>query len=168
MALTKCHECSAAISDTAKACPHCGAKPKQKISLLGWIVAAIFTMGVIQCTSSDIARKEQQASKSPDQIAAEQKAKDAAEKRHQIAVIAMHGIKKALRDPDSVQWEDVLVDDDASTVCITYRARNGYGGFVRENATFAGGKAYKTDKAWNTYCAGKQLIDHKYSARALP
>lgn len=33
MTIVKCHECGAEVSDTAQACPKCGAKPKKKTSL---------------------------------------------------------------------------------------------------------------------------------------
>lgn len=34
MALKKCRECGKEISSTAKACPHCGASPKKRTSLV--------------------------------------------------------------------------------------------------------------------------------------
>lgn len=39
MSLIKCHECGKEVSDEAGQCPHCGAKPKKKTSLLTWIIA---------------------------------------------------------------------------------------------------------------------------------
>ncbi|MEO7953027.1 MAG: zinc-ribbon domain-containing protein [Polaromonas sp.] len=38
MTLMKCKECGTQVSDTAKACPGCGAKIKQKTSKLTWAV----------------------------------------------------------------------------------------------------------------------------------
>lgn len=162
MALIKCHECGHETSDTAKACPGCGAKPKKKISVVGWIVAALFTVIVFRCTATQVSAPPK-AEKTPDQIAAEAKA----ERRHLAAVVAMRAIKKTLRDPASVEWEDVLVNDDATVICIVLRAKNGFGGYTRETISIANGEASKAEKAWNKHCSGKSLIDHKYSARAL-
>ena len=42
MALIKCEECKKEISDDAKVCPQCGAKPSKKTSILTWIIGVIF------------------------------------------------------------------------------------------------------------------------------
>jgi len=42
MALVKCYECSKEISDTAKACPHCGANKKKKEKYSRWNSAGRF------------------------------------------------------------------------------------------------------------------------------
>lgn len=39
MAMIKCHECSEEISDSAAACPKCGAK-KPRIKIWRWIIGA--------------------------------------------------------------------------------------------------------------------------------
>jgi RNA polymerase subunit RPABC4/transcription elongation factor Spt4 len=45
MALINCHECGTPISNTAKACPHCGAK-KPKVrwreNLIAVVIIAVF------------------------------------------------------------------------------------------------------------------------------
>lgn len=40
MALVKCSECHAEISDTATSCPHCGFKPPRASLPWGWIIGA--------------------------------------------------------------------------------------------------------------------------------
>lgn len=39
MTMTTCKECRKELSDTAKTCPHCGAKQRQKTSILIKVVA---------------------------------------------------------------------------------------------------------------------------------
>jgi DNA-directed RNA polymerase subunit RPC12/RpoP len=39
MAMTTCKECGKEVSDTAKTCPHCGARQRQKTSILIKIIA---------------------------------------------------------------------------------------------------------------------------------
>lgn len=55
MSLIKCHECSAEISDEAKACPKCGVKPKKGVGVLGILgiaILALFGYSVFQSGSS--------------------------------------------------------------------------------------------------------------------
>lgn len=41
MALVKCHDCGNPISRNALICPQCGVKPRQKTSILTWVIGAI-------------------------------------------------------------------------------------------------------------------------------
>lgn len=47
MALTKCKECSEAISKKAEKCPKCGAPQKKKTSLFTWFVTIILVLWAI-------------------------------------------------------------------------------------------------------------------------
>jgi hypothetical protein len=58
MALVKCGECGGAISDTAAACPQCGAPPKKKTSVLTWVIGAFVLYLVYHVTSLQIERSE--------------------------------------------------------------------------------------------------------------
>ena len=50
------------------------------------------------------------------------------------ALLAIASLGTAARDPDSVIIENLVVTDAAS--CVTYRARNGFGGMNRGKAVF--------------------------------
>jgi hypothetical protein len=76
-------------------------------------------------------------------------------------------IKRSLREPESVQWETILANDDASVMCFLYRARNGFGGMTRENISVADGKASKAPAHWNKHCAGKDFNDMIHVRQAL-
>ena len=80
------------------------------------------------------------------------------------ALLAIASLGSAARDPDSVIIENLVVTDAAS--CVTYRARNGFGGMNRGKAVFgrdAKSAFSDTDsgfvKAWNRSCANKTARD---------
>jgi len=86
MALVKCKECGKSISDSAKACPECGAKPPKKTSFVTKLVAGIIGIGVVMSIIGNIQSSKEQdqkakaeaarlASLTPEQRAAEEKAK---------------------------------------------------------------------------------------------
>lgn len=57
MALSNCKECGKEVSNTAKACPHCGVKKpvprSEKETFIGLaILAAIFLVGYVACSES--------------------------------------------------------------------------------------------------------------------
>jgi hypothetical protein len=57
MAISECPECKGQVSDTAAACPHCGAKQKQGSGLWKWVlgvpVVLFVAMMIIGGLSSD-------------------------------------------------------------------------------------------------------------------
>lgn len=169
MALGKCRECGKEVSTEAKACPHCGAtKPVKQTSTFTWIVAgffaicfgiAIFGRGSASGTSP---RPQVTAAKTPEQLAADAK-KEATFRKTAMAAAA---VKSAMRDPDSLTWETIRANDDASVICMEYRARNGFGGMNREFAVLVNGKASQKPEAWNKHCT-QPLTDMKHVKYAL-
>lgn len=134
MALTKCKECGGQVSTTANACPHCGAKvPKQTGGcglVIGWLIIAFFLM---MLAGSFIGRNDPSTR---------------AERLEPVSNSAWDGsvyqveryLKDTLKDPDSYQsidWGKVLkTPDNHFKVRHTYRARNGFGGYVVEEKVF--------------------------------
>lgn len=93
-------------------------------------------------------------------------AKKEANERARIiqAVAATRALKASLRDPDSVRWDSVLVNEDGTVACIEYRARNGFGGMNREFVVFTSNTATQSAAAWNKRCANKQMHDMRSAA----
>ena len=121
--------------------------------LLG--VAAFFVVGLAF-----------QAHYAPKPLTAQEKTaadqeKQLSERRYYQAAIAAKPVKKALRDPASVQWESVRVNDDGSLVCLVYRAKNGFGGMSLAPAVSIGGKISMDGNLWNKNCKGKTLYNLK-------
>lgn len=162
MALKPCAECGARISTEAEACPHCGAKPRATMGPVGRVILGLIavSVGISVFSSGGNDKPEEKPAlpvKTPEQIASE-----AAEKsRSQRAIFVVTALRHGLRDPDSVKWESVSVSDDASVVCVEYRAKNGFGGVNFEQTVYTKGKFSTAAKPWNRHCAGKQLNDLK-------
>jgi len=162
MALRPCAECGALISTEAEACPRCGAKPRATMGPIGRVVLGVIALSVgISVFSSrgedKPVEKTAPIAKTPEQIEAE----EAEKSRAQRAIFVVTALRDGLRDPDSVKWESVSVSDDASLVCVEYRAKNGFGGVNFEQTLYTKGKFSTSAKLWNRYCAGKQLNDLK-------
>lgn len=102
----------------------------------------------------------------PDVEAARTAAKQKEELAFQKTTLFAASLKKSLRDPESLVLESVRANDDATIICIEYRARNGFGGMNRELAIYANRKVSQEPKFWNTYCT-KPLNNMKHVKYAL-
>jgi hypothetical protein len=161
MALVKCEECDREISSDAKKCPGCGKEPTKKIGLGGYIVAGLVLLIIFNVASRD--KPEQAAAPA---LTAEQQATKAADDADSNArldntVRTLKSVKAGLRDPKSVEWVSALANKDGSVVCITYRARNGFGGMNVEQAAMANQTVSGTSDAWQKHCAESQLYNVK-------
>jgi hypothetical protein len=156
MALTICHECSSQVSTEAKSCPSCGAPVKVKITTSGKI--AIFV--TIAIVSSVFIHHFFRDTTPPQTLTSDQKIKKELEsKRTHRAIIATKAVKESLKNPDTVQWESVLLNENGSIICVSYRAQNGLGGYSREFVTFVKEKSSKANDVWDKQCANKKLFD---------
>lgn len=156
MALKPCPECGNQVSTNAAACPQCGARPKKPTSLVTKVLASIFAVSIgisiVAVNSGDSENKASTTAKPADPK------KEAA---FQKTVAVVRSIKASLRDPSSVQWEAILRNEDATVVCVVYRARNGFGGMNVEQVAYANKKLSTSGAVWNKNCANKPLIDER-------
>lgn len=158
MSLIKCHECGGQMSSEAKACPACGAAPKKSVGLIGIVFAAIFGIIVFRVVATNETRPPA-PEKTTEQRAAESE-RQTAEARRLATVTAMaKTLKDAMRNPPSFVLESAAANDDASVICLAYRAQNGFGGVNREGIVFAGEKLAKDATAWKKHCTDQPLID---------
>ena len=155
MALKKCTECGHDVSTQAVACPQCGAKIKKPTSLITKILATIFALGIAAAVLIPKAETSAADSASSAKKAADPKREAAFQK----TLTVVRSIKASLRDPSSVEWSTITANEDASVVCVSYRARNGFGGKVIEGVTYAKGKLTTSSAAWNKNCANKTLAN---------
>jgi len=150
MALIKCKECGKDVSDNAPACPSCGSKLKPKTKVLTWLVVG--TMGVVLMaaifSNSDKPTPNAGASKPP-----VPRVKTKEDLRLELAIEGAKEIKKLMRDPDSLKFESIGVNDDASTACYVYRAKNGFGGLTKEIMVFHNRKASQDAADFKKYCS---------------
>lgn len=162
MAIVKCKECSKDVSTKALACPNCGVKLPKRTSIVTWLVviflvvpAVLGVIGAVNAPSNSQESSGVAKAKTPEQTA-EEKAKI---ERYARVQVAASQVKNILRDPDSLKWEAILANDDASVICMQYRAKNGFGGMNREQLTVFKDRFYKEAAIWNKNCAKKSLHD---------
>lgn len=148
MALIKCSECGKDISSEAKACPHCGAKPQYKPSAVFVIVvvalAAIVIKAAIETSTPPISHE-----KSAAEIASDW--------RHQMGGAAISLLKKRLREPDSLDVISLYTNEAATTVCLKYRARNGFGGYSVEYWIVTESAQSDSISDWNKHCTSVSI-----------
>lgn len=167
MALIQCRECTKEISSNSKACPHCGSPTPRPIGIIGYLVIFIVGWSVFRCNFP-----EKRATSEPP-ISAEQAAINAEisrikEKRFDRVVFVLASIKAATRDPNSLSWVSVLANDDASVVCVTYRARNGFGGMNVEHVVGSALGISTSASAWNKSCANRDMHDMISARHGVP
>lgn len=112
-----------------------GKFPVLKIAIF-IMVASIITKCVWPLSDEERAKLKQaemvKAEQEADRLAKTKKKKS----REDDSFRALSFLKRSLRDPDSFVMENFLANDDASLICIVYRAKNGFGGYQRSIATF--------------------------------
>lgn len=180
MAMTKCKECGAEISTTAKACPHCGAK-QRRTSLLTMALAVVLIPSCIagiwtSTTNSDKRAQDQraaEAAKSPEQRAAEQTRKAAEEAEFQRAVVAAKTVKSGMKNPASFELSGAGVTPKGA-ICLQYRGTNSFNAVVPGYAVLApnaaavlAGSERDVAAAWNQHCAKQSMRDISYLKHAL-
>lgn len=162
MSLKPCKECGKEISTEAKACPSCGASPPKKTSIVTWAIVLFVVVMITKSIlggQSDATPEVTAIVKTPQKIEAEAAQKKREDARFDLAYSIGKGLKKSLRDPDSLTWEFVGIDEAATVACIKYRAKNGFGGMNAEAAAIVGTKVLKSTADWNKYCTKPHLYD---------
>ncbi|MEO8134259.1 MAG: hypothetical protein ABI831_09805 [Betaproteobacteria bacterium] len=94
----------------------------------------------------------------------QEQAKKDATLRRVVGIIS--ALRASMLEPDSMKFDSIRANDDASLICIEYRARNGFGRFDMDHAVITGKKVSREASAWNEKCK-KPLIDYGYAVRAL-
>lgn len=164
-----CAGCGLGVQNKVSACPHCGATPKSSIGTAAIAVAVLGGALVLANLAPLLApdAKPEAARGAPATVAAKPAPDPASEGRVRQALVVATLIKTGLRDPESVSWQHIRANDDATVVCLEYRARNGFGGLSLERATYAKGRLSNESSAWNKYCAAKKLFDLDHLRESL-
>lgn len=161
MALIKCKECGSQISTNAIACPSCGAKLPRKTSKFTWFIVGLLLISIAKMMfgGEKTTEASSKIKNDPEQIAA----KAVEKKRTDLAFSLANAIKESARNPESVKFSSMMVNQDASVACTEYRAQNGFGGNNIEHVVYANDKISKKAADWNKHCKG-QMFDLKYMA----
>jgi hypothetical protein len=164
MSLIQCKDCGQGVSSEADYCPNCGKKLIKPLGCLGnTAIAFLCVIGgfVILAILGGIVEGTKHTD--PAQEAA-------TEKKWHILGAAAIGLRSQLRNPESLKFSDVIQMPD-DTICIHYRAQNGFGGMNVSRAVGMGeavgipivaneetdGEDFRT--AWNNKCANKSGTD---------
>ena len=168
MALIKCKECSNEVSDSAKKCPHCGAKLKMGfIAKFFLFLLMMFFVGSFLAGLSQQRKSDELAKMTVEERKVYEENKKKEDEAFQKVVLVIYSIKKSLRDPKSLEFETIFADDMASIVCVQYRARNGFGGMNSEIAVAFDNKISKETNIWNKKCVNQPLKNFKHATYAL-
>lgn len=161
MAMTACSECKAAISTTAVACPHCGAKAAVlgNSSGIAILVAALFAAGLGSVMFIAILKTPTP----PQKTAAQIKAKQVDEAHFQADVIKLRSLKASLKNPASFELVSAGRLSDG-TLCATYRGTNSFNAVTTEYMAITAAGAYAD---YNVACAGKSGQDLSHIRHAL-
>ena len=162
MALVKCKECGGEVSSEATACQKCGAKPPKGTSTATIVIGGVFALIVGSCVFNETNRAETQATKTPEQIAAQAKK----EQQFQAVVAGAKWLKKSMKNPTSFELTSAIMMGDEA-ICYEYRATNSFNAVVPGHRVIAGAVNSDKDKDWNKYCGGKTGTDFTYARRAL-
>jgi hypothetical protein len=120
---------------------------KTRLAKFAFIIGTVVTM--IAVASVD--------DRTPAQIEAAKAASAKDAKETTLVFSAVKALQDSLRDPESLKVEFAGVTEK-DTVCIEYRARNGFGGYTQGVVVgIAGKKLSNSNASWNAHCANKQL-----------
>lgn len=72
--------------------------------------------------------------------------------RFDLAFDSAKAIRQVMREPASLQWISIGVNNDGTVACLTYRARNGFGGMNIERAVVFNSKASSKKRDWERHC----------------
>jgi hypothetical protein len=98
--------------------------------------------------------------------------KDAAELRATRDLVVVRQLRAGMNNPESFQLEEALRMDDG-TLCVAYRARNGFNAVMAGRAVIDAKRIVTSDDRdrfsgmWNRLCANKSGVDMTYLRRLL-
>lgn len=166
MALVDCKECGKSVSDAAKSCPSCGKELPKPMGRFRLAVILVF-LASIGSAMMGKSSPPAAAANSPAPVAAPSAEAVAKEASFQKVVQFARLVKASLKDPESVAWANIMANDDASVICLEYRARNSYGAMSKESASYVNGASSQKPSVWNRHCAGRPLNDMGHATYAL-
>jgi hypothetical protein len=130
----------------------------KKFPTKGFVIFIVVGL-VIAMAIGNIQKDALESAKTPAQKEAEAKSKiaeDADLFRAQSLIVLL---RKQVNDPDSLMIEQAYTKSSPAVACISYRARNGFGGMVKSQIMTIKGRVYSDAGQWNKYCVGDGFHD---------
>lgn len=106
--------------------------------------------------------------KSGESISVKTEAQIASDARLNKVILYGAALKENMREPNSVDWVGIYANDDGSTICFEYRARNGFGGMSFGQTVIVDGQTRTEPSDWNKYCASQPMQDLTGIRRYIP
>jgi hypothetical protein len=156
MALITCRECGKELSSKATSCPHCGAPAPRETGVVTYLFWGALVLGCVYWLAQPSEKPAVEAKKT-----AEDEAKT---KRYEIARDIVETTRDMLRDPDSLKVHQMLMNSDASIICVDYSASNGFGGRNRERVVMVEENGSTRAGDWAKDCR-RELIDMTWAAQ---
>jgi len=69
-----------------------------------------------------------------------------------VAKHAMSVIREAAREPESVKFRKLLINDAGTVVCAEFRGKNGFGGVSMQHLVLTETGSDATAAGWNKHC----------------
>jgi hypothetical protein len=172
MALARCRKCRKIASTAAKNCPHCGVKnPTRKplspyFKVAGAFAGTALLIGILESYGlrdslgkAKIELPYFPTASTASAPAVQSRTEKREKHRFDVTTAVASTLKQSMDNPNSLVWETILADDDASIICLEYRVKDVRGEYSREYITYAYGRTSETPEDWNKHCAGKKLND---------
>ena len=93
--------------------------------------------------------------------------KTPAEIRLQQTQFTTQLIKDSLKNPQSLEWNKILANENGSVICLEFQAKNGYGDNEIDFATFFHLIPSNNIENWKLHCLDEELIDMKMTVTAI-
>jgi hypothetical protein len=185
MALGRCRQCGKVASSKAEVCPYCRARTPVRPAIvrpapdhvrktrpgkalkvgLGVSAAAMLAAfaGLLLPERSPMTLTAPVA-----RVAPQSSGTSGADRRPEHAIdlyrittitTIASSVRRSLVHPESVIWESILSDDNASVVCLEYVTRNADNAAVRGRITYVRGKVTERADDWGIHCAARTLSE---------
>lgn len=135
-------------------------KPSAKIAAF-WIVVILGLGAIVSApepepkTPEEIASKAEKGRLKAEAEAIEAIQREARNMMRMSIAIGQDAITQSLRDPGSVEWKQKYVNLDTKALCYSYRAKNGFGGYVDDGSVIYKGKLITSAAGWNKHCGNE-------------
>lgn len=173
MSLVACKECNATIGSKADICPNCGTRPPH-FTWFGMIIAGTIAVSAVgwafSLTGKPLPAAAPVVASTSGEIAV-----DAPVKKYFPSLVdATNYLRTHARDPASIQIANVELMQKSGNICITYRARNGFGGMAIEQAAYSvkhqamltyADASFRED--WAAFCGAKDTRDITADAQVV-
>ncbi len=152
MAIVKCKVCGEEIEETIPKCPRCdslGPKRGKRIRLILLCVMVV----ILAFLGLGCYLQMNEVEKPYEEVLKEKL--DA--RLSQRGLTAMLLLRSRLDNPDSMQLESSIANEDGSVLCFEFTEMDASGKRKKSRAAFVDGELNRTEAGWKLFCVGKAM-----------